>query len=33
VVDETMQPAQVALWLRPQLLAGSAAAIMARQRT
>ena len=33
VVEQTMQPTQTSLWLRPHLLAGSAAAIMARQRT
>jgi hypothetical protein len=33
VVDQTMQPAQASLWLRPQPPAGSAAAIMARQRS
>jgi hypothetical protein len=33
VVEQTMQPTQTALWLRPQPPAGSAAAIMARQRT
>jgi hypothetical protein len=33
VVEQTMQPTQVSLWLRPQLPAGSAAVSMARQRT
>jgi hypothetical protein len=33
VVEQTMQPTQTSLWLRPQPPAGSAAAIMARQRT
>jgi hypothetical protein len=33
VVEQTMQPTQASLWLRPQPPAGSAAAIMARQRT
>ena len=33
VVDQTMQPAQTSLWLRPRPPAGSAAAILARQRT
>jgi hypothetical protein len=32
-VDQTMQPTQTSLWLRSQPSAGSAAAIMARQRT
>ena len=33
VVEQTMQPTQTSLWLRPQPPAGSAAAIMGRQRT
>ena len=33
VVEQTMQPTQTSLWLRPQPPPGSAAAIMARQRT
>jgi hypothetical protein len=33
VVEQTMQPTQTSLWLRPQPPAESAAAIMARQRT
>jgi hypothetical protein len=33
VVEQTMQPTQTSLWLRPQPPAGSAAASMARQRT
>ena len=33
VVEETMQPTQTSLWPRPQPSAGSAAAIMVRQRT
>jgi hypothetical protein len=33
VVEQTMQPTQTSLWLRPHPSAGSAAAIMARQRT
>jgi hypothetical protein len=33
VVEQTMQPTQTSLWLRPQPPAGSAAAIMARQRS
>jgi hypothetical protein len=33
VVDQTMQPTQVSLWLRPQPPAGAAEAIVARQRT
>jgi hypothetical protein len=33
VVDQTMQPTQVSLWLRPQPPSGAAEAIVARQRT
>jgi hypothetical protein len=33
VVEETMQPTQTSLWLRPQPPAGSAATSVARQRT
>ena len=33
VVEQTMQPTQTSLWLRPQPPAGSAAAITGRQRT
>jgi hypothetical protein len=33
VVEQTMQPTQTSLWLRPQPPAGSAAASMGRQRT
>jgi hypothetical protein len=33
VVDQTMQPTMVSLWLRPQPPAGAAEAIVARQRT
>jgi uncharacterized membrane protein YbhN (UPF0104 family) len=33
VVDQTMQPAGVSLWLRPQTPSGSAGATVARQRT
>jgi hypothetical protein len=33
VVDQTMQPTQTSLWLRPQPPPGSAAASMGRQRT
>jgi hypothetical protein len=33
VVEETMQPTQTSLWLRPQPPTGAAAAIVARQRT
>jgi uncharacterized membrane protein YbhN (UPF0104 family) len=33
VVDQTMQPAGVSLWLRPQTPSGSACATVARQRT
>jgi hypothetical protein len=33
VVDQTMQPTQVSMWLRPQPPAPAAEAIVARQRT
>jgi hypothetical protein len=33
VVEQTMQPTQASLWLRPQPPAGAAEAIVARQRT
>jgi hypothetical protein len=33
VVDQTMQPTQASLWLRPQPPEGAAKAIVARQRT
>jgi hypothetical protein len=33
VVDQTMQPTQASLWLRPQAPSGTAGATVAQQRT